>query len=82
VNDGENPWVKDPENPQEGEFLMMRTEICVCGHSQSSHRTYGCTGTKPNPDDPKKHAHVLCQCKKFQAQKIARERRASAASGR
>jgi hypothetical protein len=50
---------------------MIRAELCVCGHPQSAHRTYGCTGARPNPD-PKKNDPVLCHCKKFQAQKAAR----------
>jgi hypothetical protein len=33
---------------------MERNEMCVCGHPQSLHRTYGCTGTRANPD-PKKN---------------------------
>lgn len=49
---------------------MVRDEICVCGHPQSWHRTYGCTVLRPNPD-PKKTDRVLCQCKKFEAQKAA-----------
>ncbi len=32
---------------------MASDEICVCGHPQSLHRTYGCNGSHPNPD-PKK----------------------------
>jgi hypothetical protein len=50
---------------------MLRDELCVCGHPQSLHRTYGCTGTRPNPD-PKKTDRLWCQCKAFQAQKVAR----------
>jgi hypothetical protein len=26
---------------------MVRDEICVCGHPQSMHRTYGCNGSIP-----------------------------------
>ena len=48
----------------------MQDEICVCGHRQSLHRSYGCNGTRPNPD-PKKTDPVGCQCKAFQAQKAA-----------
>jgi hypothetical protein len=44
---------------------MERIELCVCGHPQSFHRTYGCTGTRPNPD-PKKTDRLWCQCKAFQ----------------
>lgn len=50
---------------------MIRAEMCACGHPQSSHRTYGCVGTRPNPD-PKKKDSVLCQCKKFEVAKTAR----------
>jgi hypothetical protein len=49
---------------------MVRDEVCVCGHPQSLHRTYGCNGSKPNLD-PKKTERVFCQCKAFQAQKAA-----------
>lgn len=53
------------------EVAMVRTDICLCGHPQSDHRTYGCTASRPNPD-PKKPYRILCQCKVFQVQKIAR----------
>ncbi len=49
---------------------MVRDEICVCGHPQSLHRTYGCNGWHPNPD-PKKTDRVGCQCKAFQKRKAA-----------
>jgi hypothetical protein len=49
---------------------MARDEICVCGHPQSLHRTYGCNGSHPNPD-PKKTERVFCQCKAFQKPKAA-----------
>ena len=49
---------------------MLRDEVCVCGHLLSLHRSYGCTGTRPNPD-PGKTNRLWCQCKAFQAQKIA-----------
>ena len=50
----------------------MEDEICVCGHPQSLHRSYGCNGTHPNPNpDPKKTARVGCQCKAFQKPKAA-----------
>lgn len=48
---------------------MARDEICICGHFQSTHRTYGCTVSKPNPDaNKKKNApdRIFCQCKAFQ----------------
>jgi hypothetical protein len=45
---------------------MDRDELCVCGHPQSSHRTYGCTTWRPNPD-PKKTDRIWCQCKGFQS---------------
>lgn len=32
------------------EGYMASDEICVCGHPQSLHRTYGCNGSHPNPD--------------------------------
>lgn len=60
---------------------MIRAELCICGHPPSAHRTYGCTGTHPNPD-AKKTDPVLCNCKKFQAQKAASGSRASAAGAR
>jgi hypothetical protein len=50
---------------------MESHEICVCGHRQSSHRTYGCTALKSNPD-PKKRDRIWCACKVFQARKLAR----------
>lgn len=50
---------------------MVRTDICVCGHPHSDHRTYGCAASRPNPD-PKKPYRILCQCKVFQAQRVAR----------
>jgi len=46
---------------------MLRIEMCVCGHSQSMHRTYGCAALRPNPD-PKKTDRVPCKCKAFEAQ--------------
>jgi hypothetical protein len=49
---------------------MLRNEVCICGHPQSLHRTYGCTGTRPNPD-PKKTDRLWCKCKAFQAPKVA-----------
>lgn len=49
---------------------MVRNEVCVCGHPQSSHRTYGCTAMRPNPD-LKKTERISCPCKAFQAQKTA-----------
>jgi hypothetical protein len=52
---------------------VERNEMCACGHPQSLHRTYGCTGTRSNPD-PKKTDRVWCQCKAFQAQKAAHAR--------
>ena len=33
---------------------MERNEMCVCGHPQSLHRAYGCTGSRFNPDPKKK----------------------------
>jgi hypothetical protein len=48
----------------------VHDEICVCGHPQSLHRTYGCNGSRPNPD-PKKTDRVFCQCKEFQKRKAA-----------
>jgi hypothetical protein len=39
---------------------MLRDEVCLCGHSLSFHRTYGCTGTRPNLDRKKTD-----QCKTF-----------------
>jgi hypothetical protein len=48
---------------------MERDELCVCGHAQPMHRTYGCTGWQPNPD-PKKTDHVWCQCKMFQRKNL------------
>jgi hypothetical protein len=47
---------------------MAQSELCVCGHPQSSHRTYGCAALRPNPD-PKKTYVVLCGCEKFQEKK-------------
>jgi hypothetical protein len=35
---------------------MERDEMCICGHPQSAHRTYGCTGSSPNPDLKKTYA--------------------------
>src|SRR5215469_12316743 len=52
-----------------GGVHMERTEMCVCGHPQPSHRTYGCTGSRPNPD-PKKSDRLWCQCKMFQPPKL------------
>jgi hypothetical protein len=49
---------------------MQRDELCVCGHPQSLHRTYGCNGTLPNPD-LKKTNRVGCPCKAFKAGKAA-----------
>jgi hypothetical protein len=49
---------------------MVRDEMCVCGHPQSLHRTYGCNGTLPSPD-LKKTNRVFCQCKAFQKRKAA-----------
>ncbi len=49
---------------------MASDEICVCGHPQSLHRTYGCNGSHPNPD-PKKSDRVGCLCKAFQKRKAA-----------
>lgn len=54
---------------------MTRDEVCVCGHLHSTHRTYGCTATKPNPDAGKKKNvpdRIFCQCKRFQATSQAR----------
>jgi hypothetical protein len=51
--------------------MLHHDDVCVCGHPQSLHRSYGCTGTRPNPD-PKKAERLWCQCKAFQAQKVAR----------
>lgn len=55
---------------------MERDEVCVCGHPQSMHRSYGCTASRVNTDpkkssaDPKKPVERLwCQCKGFEAQK-------------
>jgi hypothetical protein len=53
------------------ESVMLRNEICICGHPLSSHRTYGCTALRPNPD-PKKSGPVYCHCKRFEVQKAAR----------
>jgi hypothetical protein len=40
--------------------LMASNEICVCGHPQSAHRTYGCIGSQEN-------TRTWCQCKTFRA---------------
>src|SRR5215469_3894226 len=50
--------------------VMQRDEICVCGHPQFLHRSYGCLGTRPNPD-LKKTEHLECECKAFKARKAA-----------
>jgi hypothetical protein len=49
---------------------MVRDEICVCGHPQSLHKTYGCNGWQPNPDHNKTD-RLWCQCKTFQKRKVA-----------
>lgn len=46
-------------------------DICACGHLQSSHRTYGCTGWKPNTDHTKV-SRTWCQCKAFQPKEVMR----------
>jgi len=48
---------------------MDRVELCVCGHPQALHRTYGCTGWHPNAD-PKKTDRVWCQCRIFHAKQL------------
>jgi hypothetical protein len=52
------------------EGYVVHDEICVCGHPQSLHRTYGCNGSHPNPD-PKKTDRVFCHCKAFQKRNAA-----------
>ena len=49
---------------------MLRDEVCVCGHPLWLHRSYGCTGTRPNPD-PNKTDRLWCQCKTFEVRKVA-----------
>jgi len=49
---------------------VFRDEICVCGHPQSLHRTYGCNGWRPNPD-LKKTERIGCECKTFKVGKAA-----------
>jgi hypothetical protein len=49
--------------------MIERSDMCTCGHPQSTHRTYGCTAWTPNPD-PKKTERVWCQCKAFQSRKV------------
>jgi len=51
-------------------LLMQRDEICVCGHPQSLHRTYGCIGMLASPD-AKRTERLFCQCKEFKARKAA-----------
>jgi hypothetical protein len=43
---------------------MLRDEVCVCGHPLWLHRSYGCTGTRPNPD-PKGPAS-LAPCPRYE----------------
>lgn len=55
---------------------MASQETCVCGHSQASHRTYGCTAWTPNPD-PRKTDRIWCQCKAFQSKELLRSSESS-----
>jgi hypothetical protein len=48
---------------------MVHDEICVCGHPQSLHRTYGCNGPHPNPD-PQKPTVSSVSAKHFKNRKL------------
>jgi hypothetical protein len=50
---------------------MEREKTCICGHPQSSHRTYGCTASRPNPE-AKKSDRVWCKCKAFQEKQASK----------
>lgn len=51
--------------------MELRDQLCVCGHLQPFHRTYGCTGSRPNPD-AKKTDRTWWQCKAFHAKELMR----------
>src|ERR1700751_2123892 len=48
---------------------MDRCERWVCGHPQSLHRIYACTGSRFNPD-PKKTERLWCQCQYSKRRKL------------
>ena len=63
--DGAQPLSrKSPGRRPHGARRIMRLRACP-----PLHRTYGCTGWRPNPD-PKKTDRVWCQCKMFQRKNL------------
>jgi len=48
---------------------MNRDEMCVCGHPQSLHKIYACTGSRSNPT-PKKPTAFGASAEHFKRKKF------------